>query len=75
MSQYQSVFQQVLLAGKVAIVTACASGICRCTAHELAALGVAFALVGRIVDKRAAVRALIGAAGNDCSTDPRLSKL
>jgi citronellol/citronellal dehydrogenase len=57
MSQNQSVFQQDLLAGKVAIVTEGGSGVGRCTAHELAALGAAVAIVGRKVERLAAVRA------------------
>ncbi len=48
---YGSVFAPGLFAGKVIIVTGGGSGIGRCTAHELAALGAQVALVGRKVDK------------------------
>ena len=68
MSRYQSVFQPGLFAGKTVIVTGGGSGIGRCTAHELAALGAAVAIVGRKVDKLDAVRAEIEAAGGVCST-------
>ena len=44
------------------------SGIGRCTAHELAALGAAVAIVGRKVEKLDAVRSEIEAAGGVCST-------
>ena len=68
MPQYQSVFQRGLFAGKVMVVTGGGSGIGRCTAHELAALGAAVAIVGRKVEKLDAVRAEIEAAGGVCST-------
>ena len=52
---YRSVFRPNLFAGQRIIVTGGGSGIGRCTAHELAALGAAVALVGRNPDKLAAV--------------------
>ena len=68
MSHYRSIFQPDLFTGQVAIVTGGGSGIGRCTAHELAALGAAVAIVGRKVEKLDAVRAEIEAAGGVCST-------
>ena len=68
MSSYRSVFAPGLFAGKVIVVTGGGSGIGRCTAHELAALGAATAIVGRKADKLDAVRAEIEATGAVCST-------
>ncbi len=68
MALYRSVFQPGLFAGKVVIVTGGGSGIGRCTAHELAALGAAVAIVGRKVEKLDVVRAEVEAAGGTCST-------
>lgn len=51
LSTYQSVFRAGLFAGQAAIVTGGGSGIGRCTAHELASLGAAVALVGRKMEK------------------------
>ena len=67
-SSYRSVFQPGLFAGQVVIVTGGGSGLGRCTAHELAALGAAVAIVGRKAEKLEAVRAEIEAAGGVCST-------
>ena len=53
---YDSVFRPRLFAGQVVIVTGGGSGIGRCTAHELAALGAHVALVGRNPDKLANVK-------------------
>jgi len=65
---YRSIFRCDLFAGQVAIVTGAGSGIGRCTAHELAALGATVVLVGRKVEKLVAVRAEIEAAGGKSST-------
>ena len=48
---YQSVFKPGLFAGKVVVVTGGGSGIGRCTAHELAALGAHVVLIGRNLAK------------------------
>ncbi len=59
---YRSIFRDGLFAGRHAVVTGGGSGIGRCTAHELAALGAAVALVGRKPEKLAAVADEIAAA-------------
>ena len=71
---YASVFRPGLFAGQVAIVTGGGSGLGRCTAHELAALGAKVALVGRKPDKLEKVKAEIeqaGGAGRCYSCDIR----
>jgi citronellol/citronellal dehydrogenase len=50
-SGYRSVFAPGLFAGKVVVVTGGGSGIGRCTAHELAALGAHVVLIGRKLAK------------------------
>ncbi|HPK32339.1 MAG TPA: SDR family oxidoreductase [Ottowia sp.] len=64
---YQSVFAPGLLAGQVVVVTGGGSGIGRCTAHELAALGAQVVLVGRNVGKLQAVQDEIAADGGQAS--------
>ena len=56
---YQSVFKDGLFAGQTVVITGGGSGIGRCTAHELAALGADVAIVGRNADKLGAVQAEI----------------
>jgi citronellol/citronellal dehydrogenase len=68
MSGYQSIFRSDLFAGQVVVVTGGGSGIGRCTAHELCALGAVVAVVGRNADKLGTVRSEIEAAGGCCST-------
>jgi citronellol/citronellal dehydrogenase len=67
---YRSVFRPGLFAGQTVIVTGAGSGIGRCTAHELAALGAHVVLVGRTAAKLEAVAAEIredgGAASHHC---------
>ncbi|HAP24110.1 MAG TPA: 2,4-dienoyl-CoA reductase [Achromobacter sp.] len=52
--RYASVFRPGLFDGKTVMVTGGGSGLGRCTAHELAALGAGLALVGRCPDKLSA---------------------
>jgi len=65
---YRSAFAPGLMAGRVALVTGGGSGIGRCTAHELAALGARVALLGRKADKLLAVQAEITQDGGLAST-------
>lgn len=51
MTRYRSVFAPDLFHGKVIVVTGGGSGIGRCTAHELAALGAHVVLIGRKLEK------------------------
>ncbi|NWN91250.1 SDR family oxidoreductase [Marinobacter adhaerens] len=64
---YQSVFHPDLFKGQTFIVTGGGSGIGRCTAHELAALGARVALVGRKAEKVEAVKAEIIEDGGTAS--------
>ena len=60
---YRSVFVPGLFAGRTVVVTGGGSGIGRCTAHELAALGAHVVLVGRNTDKLTATAAEIAEDG------------
>ena len=60
---YQSVFRQGLFGGRVVVVTGGGTGIGRCTAHELAALGAHIVLVGRRVGPLEKTAAEIGDDG------------
>ena len=62
-SHYQSVFTPGLFAGKFIWVTGGGSGIGRCVAHELAALGATVIISGRKQEKLDAVSAEIRADG------------
>ena len=64
---YRSVFAPGLLAGQVIVVTGGGSGIGRCTAHELAALGAHVVLVGRKEGKLQTVAAEIAQDGGSAS--------
>ena len=66
--RYRSVFRDGLFAGQHVVVTGGGSGIGRCTAHELAALGAQLALVGRRPEKLAAVATEIVDAGGAAPT-------
>jgi citronellol/citronellal dehydrogenase len=67
---YRTIYRPGLFAGQVVIVTGGGSGIGRCTAHELAALGAQVALIGRNADKLEAVRAEIVDGGGHASCHP-----
>ena len=69
-SAYRSVFRPALFSGRVVLVTGAGSGIGRCCAHELAALGASLALLGRNADKLAAVANELGPTGVAVSTHP-----
>ena len=71
---YQSIFKPGLFAGRTILVTGGGSGIGRCTAHELAALGARVLLVGRDAAKLAAVQAEIAAAGGAASSPRRCAR-
>lgn len=62
-ASYRSAFRPDLLAGQVIVVTGGGSGIGRCTAHELAALGATPVLVGRTLAKLEGVRAELAERG------------
>ena len=64
---YQSVFKQDLFAGQTVVITGGGSGIGRCTAHELAALGADVAIIGRNADKLDAVQDEIRSDGGRVS--------
>jgi citronellol/citronellal dehydrogenase len=64
---YRSVFKDGLFAGQTVVITGGGSGIGRCTAHELAALGAEVAIVGRSADKLNAVQAEIRDDGGRAS--------
>ncbi len=65
---YRSVFKPDLFAGQTVIVTGGGSGIGRCTAHEIAALGAHVVITGRKLEKLTAVKAEIETAGGSCET-------
>jgi citronellol/citronellal dehydrogenase len=65
---YRSVFRKGLFEGQRLIVTGGGSGIGRCTAHELSALGARVALVGRKMEKLEAVAGEIAAASGQAPT-------
>jgi citronellol/citronellal dehydrogenase len=64
---YESIYRAGLFNGQTIIVTGGGSGIGRCTAHELSALGAHVALVGRTLDKLQTVSREIGEDGGSAS--------
>jgi citronellol/citronellal dehydrogenase len=67
MSKYSSVFAPNLMVGKIIIVTGGGSGIGRCVAHELCALGAHAVLIGRKLEKLQTVQAEITQDGGSVS--------
>ena len=67
---YRSVFRPGLFNGRVVVVTGGGSGIGRCTAHELVALGAKVALVGRRIEKLEKVAAEIAEAKGEAGCFP-----
>jgi len=63
MAAYQTIFRAKLFTDQAGIVTGAGSGIGRCTAHELAALGAKVALIGRKPEKLEVVAHEIADAG------------
>jgi len=64
---YRSVFAPGLFTGQTVWVTGGGSGIGRCTAHELAALGAHVVISGRSADKLQRVQAEITEDGGRCT--------
>jgi citronellol/citronellal dehydrogenase len=65
---YASVFRPGLFSGQTVWVTGGGSGIGRCTAHELAALGARVVISGRKAEKLERVAAEIAEDGGQCHT-------
>ncbi|HJQ57384.1 MAG TPA: SDR family oxidoreductase [Vineibacter sp.] len=63
---YRSVLRPGLFQGQTVVVTGGGSGIGRCTAHELAALGAHVVITGRKLDKLETVKAEIEQSGGSC---------
>ena len=63
---YRSVFKPGLFEGQTVVVTGGGSGIGRCTAHEIAALGAHVVITGRKAEKLATVKREIESAGGSC---------
>jgi citronellol/citronellal dehydrogenase len=66
--RYQSVFRPGLFDGKTILVTGGGTGLGRCTAHELAALGANVVIAGRRAERLERTAAEIGEAGGRCET-------
>jgi citronellol/citronellal dehydrogenase len=65
---YRSVFKPALFKGQTILVTGGGSGIGRCTAHEVSALGAHVVISGRKPEKLRVVQTEIEAAGGTCET-------
>lgn len=67
-TRYRSVFRDALFSGQTHWVTGSGSGIGRCVAHELAALGARLILSGRRIEKLERVAQEIRDDGGQCET-------
>ena len=67
-SHYDSIFRPGLLQGQVHVITGGGSGIGRCVAHELAALGATVVITGRTQEKLDTVAAEIREDGGQVDT-------
>jgi citronellol/citronellal dehydrogenase len=67
---YRSVFRSDSFAGRTVLVTGGGSGIGRCTAHELSALGARVVIVGRKREKLERTAAEISAEGGAVDLEP-----
>jgi citronellol/citronellal dehydrogenase len=68
MSGYASIFKPGLFQNQIAVITGAGSGMGRCVAHELAALGATVALVGRTQEKLSQTQSEIMQAGGKANT-------
>jgi citronellol/citronellal dehydrogenase len=69
-NRYRSIFRDGLFRDQAGIVTGGGSGLGRCTAHELAALGARVALIGRKAERLERVREEIARAGGAAHSYP-----
>ena len=65
LAAYASIFRPGLFAGQTVWVTGAGSGIGRCTAHELAALGARVVISGRKAEKLERVEEGVNFCGRD----------